>query len=405
MHIALASIHPRPLSGQIEELVGLSQALETRGHRVFVVSAFPNETLLGPQRLGLTSAHKWGFIDHPIRAARILTRLVALSSQVDLIQLNLPTPAFSMLADWLQALVRVPVVVSYEAHLFDSREGLRREYLRQSPAFYLPRLAVNNRLISRLTLHSAAQYLVGSEYQRAELIALGIAPRKILRLPNLLPLDKLERGDRAMTRARLALPPGRWITYVGHFNHVKGTDVLVEAFGKLAARYDDLQLLLAWSGLGHSRPVESRSSQPHLQGRIHQLGRVQVMELLAASDLAVLPYRLTIGQAAFPASLREAFAANVPVVTSDLPLLRELTEGGELALLAPPDDAAGLARAIERVLIEPALRERIVSAQQLWLERMHPTRVAKSYEHVYRRAIAARQGAWQPAQDHARVDD
>ena len=40
MRIALASIHPRALSGQIEGLVGLAQALQDNGHTVKLVSAF-----------------------------------------------------------------------------------------------------------------------------------------------------------------------------------------------------------------------------------------------------------------------------------------------------------------------------------------------------------------------------
>ncbi len=320
MRVALASIHPRPLSGQIEELVGLAQALESHGHSVKVVSAFPEQQLLAADRLRLGLKPHRIFIDQPVCMTRVLVHLIRLASQVDVIQLNLPIPAFSIYADLLQALVHVPVVASYEAHLVNSGD-LRLDYLRQAPEFYVPRLLINNRLMARLTLHRTACYVVSSQYQKQELIALGVKPDRIDLLPTVLPRDKLVRASRDATR--MTLSSGRLVTYIGHYNHVKGVDVLIRAFQMLAPRFSDLHLVLAWSGLGTSRRVQQLLNDHAIAERMLQLGQVQVPELLGASDLIVLPYRLTLGQAAYPATLLEALAANVPVVTTDLSLLRE----------------------------------------------------------------------------------
>lgn len=403
MRIALASLHPRSLSGQIEGLVGLAQALEREGHKVTVVSPFPNAILLGADRLKLLSGHRWAFVDQPMRAARILTRLIRLSSNVDLIQLNLPTPAFSSVADVLQACVRVPVLVYYEAHLISLRDLLRVDRLREAPDFYLPRLLINNRVVARLSLRRAARYLVSSKFQKAELQALGISPTRIRILPNLMPFDKVVHVPREALRARLNLPPGRLITYVGHYNPVKGVDVLLKAFEVLAGRHNDLQLVLAWSGLGRRERVDELLRRPALDGRVIQLGRVNVPELLAASDVVALPYRLTIGQAVYPAALLEAIAANVPVVTSDLPLLRELTDQGASALLAPPEDPEALAHAIERLLTDTHLVNSMLAAQSGWLQRNHPEHVVKDYERLYEQVTANQTTLLQPVKDRANL--
>jgi glycosyltransferase involved in cell wall biosynthesis len=97
---------------------------------------------------------------------------------------------------------------------------------------------------------------------------------------------------------------------------------------------------------------------------------------------------LTIGQAAYPATLLEALAANIPVVTTDLPLLRELTAGGKTALLAPPDDPAALAGAIERILTEPRFVQQMLEEQRNWVEQIQPARVVKEYERLYEQTIA-----------------
>lgn len=386
MRIALASIHPRPLSGQIEGLVGLAQALKTAGHSVQVVSAFPSQQLLSPDRLRLAvTAHRI-FVDQPLRMTRVLVRLLRLAPHVDLIQLNLPTPAFSIFADLLQTLVRVPVVLGYEAHLVSARDLLRSDGLRQSPGFYLPRLLINNRLVARLTLRRAARYVVNSQFQKTELIALGVSPSRVHVLPVVLPRDKLVPSRRAA--ARTALPTGRLVTYVGHYNHVKGVDVLVRAFQALAPRFSDLHLVLAWSGVGTNRRIEQLLSDETLKSRVMQLGQVRVSDVFGASDVVVLPYRLTIGQAAYPAALLEALAANVPVVTTDLPLLRELTKDGTTALLVPPENPAALAAGIERVLNEPLLVQQMLEAQRQWATEIQPERAVQGYERLYEQVIA-----------------
>lgn len=392
IRIALASIHPRALSGQIEGLVGLAQALSRQGHVVHVVSAFSNRILLESDRLQLAHQAQRLLIDQPLRISRILFQLVRLATQVDVIQLNLPTPAFSILADLLQTLVPVPVIVGYEAHLVRVRDLLQRGHVRHAPGFYLPRLLINNRIVSRLTLHRAACYIVNSRYQKDELIVLGVPAERIYSLPTLLPFDKLlMHNARATTSA--PVPPGRLVTYVGHYNHVKGVDVLVEAFRKIAPRFSDLRLVLAWSGIGKSAAVERLLRDRVFRDRVHQLGCLHVQDLFRASDVVVLPYRLTIGQAARPMTLLEAITANVPVVTTDLPLLREITEEGTLAYLIPPDDPSALATMIEQVLSEPSLVQPMLQAQRDWVARIQPTRVVKEYEQIYQQVIAGRQAS------------
>src|ERR687887_101952 len=118
VRICLASIHPRLLSGQIERLVALGQELRALGRDV-------------------------------CRAAR----------EVDVVQLNLPTPAFGFVADLVQMLVPVPVVVGYEAQLCDLEEVLRRGHLWRAPAFFAPRVFVNNGLLARMTLRRSRRYV------------------------------------------------------------------------------------------------------------------------------------------------------------------------------------------------------------------------------------------------------
>ncbi|MGH2516082.1 MAG: glycosyltransferase, partial [Ktedonobacterales bacterium] len=84
-----------------------------------------------------------------------------------------------------------------------------------------------------------------------------------------------------------------------------------------------------------------------LDGIVTDLGpRDDVAELLAASDLAVFPFR----QVSASRGLLHALAAGIPVVATDLPALREQLADAWGYTLAEPGDPAALAAAITRAL-------------------------------------------------------
>jgi glycosyltransferase involved in cell wall biosynthesis len=91
---------------------------------------------------------------------------------------------------------------------------------------------------------------------------------------------------------------------------------------------------------------------------------------LAAADLVLVPNRSKPAISAkytSPLKVFEAMAAGVALIGSDLPSLREILVNERDALLVPPDDAAALARAIERVIGDDGLRREL--AQNLHARR------------------------------------
>src|SRR5439155_23350509 len=97
----------------------------------------------------------------------------------------------------------------------------------------------------------------------------------------------------------LGLPSeGGLIGYIGHFNEVKGVDLLAAAFASLAESRPDMHLALAWSGQGDPEPVTRRLRG--VRSHVTWLGKVHVGNFLCAVDVLALPYRSTAGQAAFP---------------------------------------------------------------------------------------------------------
>ncbi|MGH2518781.1 MAG: glycosyltransferase family 4 protein, partial [Chloroflexota bacterium] len=319
--------------------------------------------------------------------AHALPRILQASGSADLLHVALPTPAFSWVGDLLGRRAGVPVLVSYEGHLAQASEALAWHNLRRGAKSWLTLWGVNNGFFGRLGHHHCRRYIVSTELQRHELEALGVSGEDITVVPNIVDRAKLRRLKREQARQALGLTsPHRWVGYVGHFNQVKGVDTLARAFVQLAQRDAEVELVLAWSGQGSDAPVR-RILRP-VSNRVHWLGKVDVGTFLSAIDVLALPYRSTAGQSAIPALVIEALHMGRPLVTARLPLLEEVLEDGETALLSTPNAAGDLAANLERLLGDAALARHMVASQLRASWDFAPERLCDQYEELYSATLA-----------------
>jgi glycosyltransferase involved in cell wall biosynthesis len=154
--------------------------------------------------------------------------------------------------------------------------------------------------------------------------------------------------------AKLRRPaPRPTIAVVARLVPVKGVDVAISAHRMLAA---PAELVIAGDGPERAR-LERLATDGGQRTSIQFLGAVDTTardELLARADIVVVPSRvLASGRTeGAPMIALEALAAGVPVIASAVGGLRDLATTPGLTLVAP-DDPAGLAAAIDRVLAAP----------------------------------------------------
>ncbi|RDV16117.1 glycosyltransferase [Pontibacter diazotrophicus] len=150
-----------------------------------------------------------------------------------------------------------------------------------------------------------------------------------------------------------------WLIHVGRQEFQKGHIYLLKALQQIhaenAAVWNKVAMVFCGRRGNASSDIDAfLEKHPALNQHIHWLGhRHDVPELLAASDVFVFP-SLYEG---LGGSLIEAQAAALPVVCSDIPVLHEVVNDGENALMFPATDAAALAEQITKVTQEPALRK------------------------------------------------
>ncbi len=155
------------------------------------------------------------------------------------------------------------------------------------------------------------------------------------------------------------------IVYAGQLYPWKGVDVLIEAMKRVrAARLVILGGLEGERDLARVRRlVESSGLEDRVELRGHRPHAEVAGELLRAR-IVVVPFlesAMTIAHTS-PIKAFEAMAAGRPIVASDLPSTREILRHEHDSLLVPPGRADALADAIERLLDDAPLAERLASA-------------------------------------------
>lgn len=154
-------------------------------------------------------------------------------------------------------------------------------------------------------------------------------------------------------------PAAPVILAVGRLVAEKGWRELFAAAEWIAPRRPDVRFV----GVGGAEPVKASAIPPaeveRARGRMILTGfRDDVRDLMAIADVFVLPS----WREGMPGVAVEAAAMGLPMVLSDIRGCRQVASHDREALLVPPRDEASLAAAIERLLDDEPLRDRLGSA-------------------------------------------
>jgi glycosyltransferase involved in cell wall biosynthesis len=152
----------------------------------------------------------------------------------------------------------------------------------------------------------------------------------------------------------------------------------LEAIGSLKKR--DMQPTLVLAGEGEWR--ERLAAEARDWGvNLRLLGYVEEpAELYPALDVLALP---SLSGEGSPGVIKEAAAAGLPVVATDVSGTSEILRNGREALIVPPGDPEALAGALACLLGDPVEARNISEAARLRIREFAMDRMAQAHHELY----------------------
>jgi len=215
--------------------------------------------------------------------------------------------------------------------------------------------------LERMAARRSDKIICVADAMTAQAVAAGVAaPDKFVTIYSGMELDAFLAADSKRDEVRRRLGFGRGDLVVGKIARLfelKGHEYVFESFRRLAGRFPTLKLMLVHDGILR-QDFEQQLEKMGLRDRVVFTGIVppdEIPELIAAMDVLVHA-SLREGLAR---TLPQALAVGRPVVSFDVDGAREVVFDDKTGYLVPAKDVDGLTAALERLLGDAALRQRL----------------------------------------------
>ena len=252
--------------------------------------------------------------------------------------------------DYTVALIDVfsgPSFVWAEAVAFELRR-LRKPYVLTLRGGSLPEFAarwprrVRHLLTSAVAVTAPSDFLVdGMRKYRTDLTV----------VPNALELADYVFAIRTQVSPR--------IIWVRAFHAIYNPILAVEVLARVSAKYPAAELVMIGPDKdGSQHAVEQRAVELGVRDRLKLLGRIAKHDIpahLAAADI----FLNTTNVDNAPLSVLEAMATGLCVVSTAVGGIPFLLHDGDTALLVPPDDADAMSTAVEKIVGDSKLANRL----------------------------------------------
>jgi glycosyltransferase involved in cell wall biosynthesis len=175
-------------------------------------------------------------------------------------------------------------------------------------------------------------------------------------VPHWIDTNIVERPEKDFLETKFTRP---FILFVGQLKYRRGFDIAVKIFARVKKENPRAALIVVTNN------TDKKKELLDLAGR-HGVGQSLILKenisekekfsLYKQADVYLSPTRYE----GFGVTFLEAMASGCPVVASDIPVVREVVEGGKTGLLARLEDPYDFYKKIEKLLTDSALRENLI---------------------------------------------
>jgi glycosyltransferase involved in cell wall biosynthesis len=375
MKIAQITPYFLPHTGGVERYVyNLSKNLINEGHTVEVITSNVPEGRTVDVVDGIP-VRRLKCIGEPLRNPLVPSIFLLLDElkKFDIIHVHNLYSSLALSIPLLKKFCKIPLVLTHHGQLIYG-EPMKDTCVK-----------IYEKSIEKIILKSVDNAVVLSESDAQYISLSGLKMDRVKILPNAInPADftAYTNVDTTEFIEKYHLGGRKRILFVGEVTNRKGIPTLIKSIPPLIKKVLTEEVVFVIVGSGENLS-DARALAKDLDVESHVVftGRLPFVELMQAycsSDLFVLP-SLSEG---LPTSILEAMYFGLPVVSTDIPGVRD--HFSDFALLVPPSDEHALADAIHALLDDEDLAKSISRrGKALVVSRYTWDQVTREYETLY----------------------
>ena len=374
----------------------LADGLIANGHSVIVLTRRSDSSLKKYERYGKVNVYrlppvgsgqmkKWGLIFSSVPL------LVKLRHQYDLIFVS-GYRIIGVTAVLAGKLFRKPIVLKADSQGEMSGEffasGLKKIGVSHKSFLFRRFLGFRNAALKKADAFSAISSEIASEW-----ISNGIPSERVHLIPNSVDTKRfvpVQSAEKISLRKKLNLSKDATIAiYTGRLVSYKGLPLLLKVWNDIRNKYKKSLLLLAGTG-GldiHNCEDELRAyvNDNGLEDHVLFTGTIRnVHEYLQASDIFVFPTE----NDAFPSSVVEAMACELPVITTPVGAIKTIVTDGETGVMIQPSNFEQLYQALDVMISDNEMASRLgMAACQSVLGKYSTEIVTEKYQSLFQNLI------------------
>ena len=153
---------------------------------------------------------------------------------------------------------------------------------------------IYNLLVGKNIVREAASVIAITDKEVEQFLSINIPAKKIFKIPNGVELNNTEKFHFATENESYLKNLKPFILYMGRLNFIKGPDILLESFNKIADQIPNHNLVFAGNDDGMGRELRMISQKSKFSKRIHFIGFVNGKKkefLYQNADVLVIPSR------------------------------------------------------------------------------------------------------------------
>lgn len=245
-------------------------------------------------------------------------------------------------------------------------------------------------LWTRPILHAANAVVAISPREYDNFIRFGVPKKKVYFIPNGITMNGLDKKDDAAFRNLYGLDARKIILFIGRLNPVKGVDLLVAAFSKIAGEFTNYQLLIFGNDYGgFQAKLERMIEALHLKHCVKIFPPIFGIEkswAYHAAEIFVIPSRydtMTI-------IALEAAATACPLLITNQCDFAAIGDNGGALVVSP--EARSIAHGLHDLLNDPVmLKQRGILGQKFVLKNYHWEKISNDFIRMFQDVLDSMQ--------------